>query len=336
MSYNDFDVDKARELREKAKDEVKKQSRIGLIATMLPSLLLVALIIYALAQLLSTPEPATRYFYAVIGFLAVITHLGLWATYGLDARILILLKEIKQLRLDFLAERETPLARATGGAESLSPWAAGAIRPKFFATAIVTLCVLGGAFGMFVATHMRHNRPETFGGQEVAEVHVTADGTFRVHSRISISKCASNVASIPLHIPQPGATLESVTVGGRSIPFAPVRDEEDTYTIMPGLPEHALRNATIEVVWSPQEEDIRVKNGVRYFDLPLRGVIPITAYTANAVIDDGAPYQFAYGELVTPSVRSTNLYWTRRSDGTYHQDPMGTCGVAVKEIADSL
>jgi len=332
MSYEDFDVDKARELREKAKESFVKQSRKSLIGTLLASLPLMALVCFAGMQWGRAPEPESRMFYSGLMLLGIVVNAGLWAVHALDARLLLVLKEAKQLRLDFLSSQEAPFARATGGAESLSTWTAEALQPRVLALVVAALCVLGGGLAFF-ADKMTHSYPEAFGGQEVVEAHVTPEGTFRVCSRISITKCADNVASIPLHLPQPGATLESVTIGGRRIPFEPIPDKEDTYAVMPGMPEMALKNAVLEVVWSPQAADIRIKGDRRHFNLQLQGMVPITAYTANAVIDDGAPYQFAYPDM--SSVRSLNLYWTLRQGEDYREESMGCCTIAIETMASS-
>ena len=287
---------------------------------------------FALVNWVQPNDPESRTFYGLAFFLGLLANMILWAFYGLDARLLFLLKEIKQLRLDFLSSQKAPLERATGGAESLSTWAAQALKPKVLFIVMMTMCVLAAGIAG-VSYELTRNRPEVFGGQEVVEVHVTPDGMFRVHSRISITKCADNVASIPFHIPQPGATLESVSIGGRRIPFDPVPDKKDTYIILPGMPENALKSAVLEVVWSPPAADIKIEGDRRCYNLPLQGIIPFTAYTANAVIDDGVPYQFAYGDLV--STKSFNMFWSKRSDRDYSENSLGSCTVAIQAIPNT-
>lgn len=327
MSYDDFDIDKARELRARAKDSFIKQSRRSLIGTLVGSLPFIALVLFASAKWGRAGVSETGLLYALIMLVALIMTQGLWAAYGLDARLLLLLKEIKQLRLDLLSSQEAPPERATGGVESITTWAAEALKPKVFFPILLALCGLAGGIGL-LADSMTNKHSELFGGQEVVEVHVTPEGQFRVVSRISITKCGDNVASTPLHLPQPGATLESVSIGGRSIPFAPVPDKKDTYTILPGMPENALKNTTLEVVWSPQAADVKINGNSRGFSLQLQGIIPVTAYTANAVIEDGAPYQFAYPGKA--SLKSLNLFWTKRPAWDYYGNPMGCCGVAIE------
>ncbi len=329
MTHDDFDIDKAREIRERAKGGFFKESRKSLMGTLLFSLPFSALITFAGANWAQPTEPELRVFYGLVFLLGLLMSTVVWAVYGLDARLLFLLKEIKQLRLDFLSSAEAPPESATGGAESLSVWAVGALKPKaliIVVTVFSTLAALGGV----LAYELSHKYSKAFGGQEIVEVHVTPEGMFRVCSRISITKCAANVAAIPFRIPQPGATLESVAVAGRRIPFTPVPDKKDTYTVMPGLPEEALKNAVLEVVWTPQMEDIRIRGDCRYFSLRLQGIIPFTSFTANAVIDDGAPYQFAYPDTAT--VKSLNLFWSRRPYKGYYGNAMGSCEIAIQAI----
>lgn len=206
------------------------------------------------------------------------------------------------------------------------------LKPSVLFIVVIAVSVLASVGGL-VAYNLTHKYSETFGGQEVVEVHVTPDGMFRVVSRISITKCAANIASIPLHLPQPGAILESVTIGGRGIPFEPVPEKPDTYSILPGMPEEALKNALLEVVWSPPAADIKMEGDHRQYRLPLQGIIPFTAYTANAVIDDGAPYQFEYPGKA--SFKNLNLFWTKRSDEGYSGYSLGTCDIAIQPIPNT-
>ncbi|MCP4645087.1 MAG: hypothetical protein GY851_31885 [bacterium] len=329
MSYDDFDIDKARDLREKAKKSLLRQSRKNLVVTLLSSLVLVALVSFAVIQRMWALDSEGRVFYSMLALFGLLMNTALWAVYALDARILFVLKETKQLRLDVLSCGEAPSERATGGAESFSTWTSDVLQPKVQALVVILICVVASAFA-FIANAMTSRYPEEFGGQEVAEVHVTPEGAFRVVSRISITRCPANVSEIPLRIPQPGATLESVAIDGRDIPAVPVPDKADTYTILPGLPKNALMSATVEVVWSPKAADIEIEDDHRSFNLQLRGMIPINAYALNAIIDDGASYRFAYGD---PSYeKGFNQYWTLRSDGGYHDRPMGSCGVHVDAI----
>lgn len=329
MSYEDFDVDRARELRQKATGGITKEARKSLLITLMSTLPFIAVIGFAAAKWATAGEPELRMFYLLLGLVGLLMHTGAWAVCGMDARILVLLKEIKQLRLDRLSAHDSPPERASGGAESLSVWAVAGLKPKVLFIAIIGVSLLAGGFAL-VTNEWAQRHPRTFGGQEVAEVRVDSDGMFRVHSRISITRCADNVASIPIRLPQPNAVIESVTIDGRKIPFEPRPGIHDAYTIMPGLPEEALKKAMLEVVWSPPPADITGEDGVRQFSLPMQGLIPTKAYAANVVIDEDAPYQLAYGDRFRG--KSTNLFWTKRSSGEYLHEPLGTCGIAIKPI----
>ncbi len=329
MSVNDFDMEKARELREKAKGPFVSRLRKEFLTTLFATVPFLVLAIYATARWAQTwgTVPTPPLFYALIYGFVILYLAGLWTSYSTNARLLLVLKEIKQLRLDFLTSQDAPLESATGGAESLAPtWADLAARPKRFAVfvaAVFLVPLLTTSAYMIVKDNYRRMHwaeYETFGGQEMLNVHVTADGRARAVSRVSVTKCPSLVATMPIYIAQPDATLESITVDGRSISYDADPEKPNTYNIMPELPENALKNAAIEVVWSFPLTDMR--------QIQIRGVIPVNSYAINAVIDPGAPYQFSDHE----GRRTFNLYWTKTSDGSYRAQNAGTCGIGVEPV----
>jgi hypothetical protein len=163
---------------------------------------------------------------------------------------------------------------------------------------------------------------EPFGGQEVVEAHVTADGKIRAFSRICITSIDTGYSHIPLTLPQPGATLESVTIGGREAAFVPNPDKEDAYAVMHSLPKKALMNALLEVVWSIPLADTNAGDNCPRF--PLKGVIPVKAYAVNFVLDDDAPYRFG-GKFA--HARSINAFWSQQPRYTACQ--MGYCGLGL-------
>ena len=325
MSYDDFDVDRARELREKAKDGFAKECRKTLLATIAVSVPIMALIAFAAVNWAQPANAEARMFYALVGLLGLLLNMLLWAVLGLDVRMLFLLKEMKLLRLDTAVAGDQASARATGGAESLSVWKMAAIKP--WVLPAITLGALLVYAGCATLTHrFVHYYNDSFGGEEVVEVHVAQDGSLRVVSRVNITRCAANPATVPLRIPQPGATLQSVSVDGRPIPFEAVPGQPDTYAVMPGLPENALTKATLEVVWAPPAEQIKTQGEGRQFTLRIRSMVPFTYYAANAVIDPGAPYEFSGP---TAKVRSYNMFWSRRPTSDYYEGEMGTCGLEI-------
>ncbi|MCX5769382.1 MAG: hypothetical protein NTZ09_03795 [Candidatus Hydrogenedentes bacterium] len=336
MSLNDFDMNKARELREKVKAPFIRQVRKEFLTTLLATVPFMVLAVYATsrwAQTWGTTETPPMFYAMVYGFVLLFL-VQLWGSYASSARLLLILKEVKQLRLDFLASQETP-EPAIGGAESamgdaeafVPNWPVMAVRPKrialLVATVFVLVPILASVAYMQVDNYRRIHWAdyEAFGGQEMLNIHLTADGRARAFSRISVTKCPSLVASIPIHIAQPDATLESITVDGRTIPFDPVPGQANTYTLMPGLPENALKNAVLEVVWSFPPKDMG--------KIQLEGLIPINSYAVNAVIDPGAPYQFSGKEA---GRKTFNLFWTKRSDGGYTAKKLGTCGIGIEPL----
>jgi len=168
----------------------------------------------------------------------------------------------------------------------------------------------------------RLQQAELLEGQEVVEAHVTADGKIRAFSRVSITRIDVGFSHIPLTIPQPGATLESVTLGGRELPFKPVPDKSDTYAVMHSMPKKALLDSMLEVVWSIPLADM--KGGAKCPMFPLQGVIPVVAYTVNIVLDDDAPYQFG-GKFA--GAKSYNTFWSQPSRAT--ACGMGYCGIGL-------
>jgi hypothetical protein len=329
MSLNEFDMNKARELREKVKAPFIRQVRKEFLTTLLATAPFMVLAVYATArwaQTWGTTETPPMFYAMVYGFV-VLFLVQLWGSYAWSARLLLILKEVKQLRLDFLASQETPES-AMGDAEAFVPtWPVMAMRPKRIALLVATVFVLVPILASVAYTQVDNYRRihwadyEAFGGQEMLNVHLTADGRARAFSRISVTKCPSLVASIPIHIAQPDATLESITVDGRTIPFDPVPGQANTYTLMPGLPENALKNAVLEVVWSFPPKDMA--------KIQLEGLIPINSYAVNAVIDPGAPYRFNGKEAGRKTV---NLFWTKRSDGGYTAKTLGACGIGIEPL----
>jgi hypothetical protein len=330
MSYDDFDVDRARELREKATSGITREARKSLLLTLFASLPIMAVICYAGGKLPLAETPELRMFYLLLLLVGLLMNTGMWAVCGMDARILLLWKEIKHLRLDQLSAQGTPPERASGGAETISVWAAAGLKPRLLFLVAIVAIVLGSTSAL-VSNLWAYKHKETFGGQEVAEVHVTPEGMFRVHSRISITRCADKVSAITLQLPHPGAVLESVSIDGREVPVAPVPEAGDAYTIMPGMPEEALRNSMIEAIWSPPAADVAIDGGQRRFNLRLQGLIPVKAYAANVVIEEGAPYRLT--DDYQSSGNSANLYWTKRSRGGYAREPLGYCSIVVEQIA---
>lgn len=193
---------------------------------------------------------------------------------------------------------------------------------------LICLIVLAAA-GIVVGTDVVRGGAASFGGQEVVEVHITPDGLLRAISRVSITRCPANVTYIPIHIPQGGAHLEAVIVGGRSVPFKSSEDlaesTPNTYYAMPSLPEKAFRDAVVEITWSIPLERIRTESGILEF--PLRSVVPTKSFAVNVVIDEGAPYRFG-GKF--SGANDFNLFWVKRD--RYFGGAMGSCRIELVPI----
>jgi len=182
--------------------------------------------------------------------------------------------------------------------------------------------LIAGAVAMSQWVIHRLRQIEPFGGQEVVEAHVTADGKIRAFSRICITSIDTGYSHIPLTLPQPGAALESVRIGGREVASMPVPDKKDTYAVMHSLPKKALMDALLEVVWSIPLVDMKAEDEGPWF--PLKGVIPVKAYAVNVVLDDDAPYQFG-GKFA--NARSYNAFWSQQP--RYTACRMGYCGLGL-------
>ncbi|MBX7259692.1 MAG: hypothetical protein K1Y02_25270 [Candidatus Hydrogenedentes bacterium] len=200
---------------------------------------------------------------------------------------------------------------------------------------VVCLIVLAGAalaLSVNVASSATNFRSHAFGGQEVVDAHITADGLLRAYSRVSITKCPDDVSYIPIRVSQPGATLESVAFDGRKVSFAPDDEhaEEGAYRVMPGLPENALKSAVMEITWSMPLDKVE-SGGPNSYQFHLRGAIPISSYTANVILDEGVPYAFG-GKFA--NVPAYSMFWTKHTGRSYFDGEMGTCGIGLvkKEI----
>lgn len=332
MSEKSFDTERARVLREQATGTFAKLIRQGLVSTVLLTIPCIALLSYAGMRWGSAGDPETARYWSLLYFLGFIFLVVIWAILAITGRQLFLVKEIKQLRLDFLEAREISPQAATGGAESFVEWTGMALRPKAVGMLMAGVG-MAAAVGTFVVSqsiesYLRANSStfESFGGQEVVDFHVMADGRLRAYSRVSITKCPSSIALLPIHIVQPGAVLESAAIGGREVPFSPEPGKEGVYSLMPGLPENALMNATLEVVYLLPA--VAKKGETLKFEL--QGLVPITSYAANVLIEPGAPYRFSGEELGAKTLLP--LFWTRRPAATYDDKYLGYCGIGVEPV----
>jgi hypothetical protein len=118
---------------------------------------------------------------------------------------------------------------------------------------IMAVCLaLAGGGGFFLIFGSHPSEPP-FGGDEVAEWHITANGTVLVRSRISLSKCPSHRAFMPIELPYESGKIESISLDGRSVQHVDVPEGCES---KPGIyvaldtPSAVLRNALIEIVWS--------------------------------------------------------------------------------------
>jgi len=330
MSEHPFDYERARALREQTTDTYSKLLRQGLIANVLITVPFAMLLSYAMVQCASSPDPAVVRHWALVYFLSFLFITLIWSILAITGRQLFLVKEIKQLRLDLLAVRNVPPEAATGGAESFSPWSGVALRPKMLGLLMGAVCG-GAALLTFAANEgIQHylrthwSTYESFGGQEVVDVHVTPEGRIRAYSRVSITKCPSSIQSMPIRIAQPGAVLESVTIAGRDVPFSPDPGKDGVYNLMPGLPENALKNAMLEAVYLLP---VTLGGEQKLVKFQLEGLIPFSSYAANVLIEKGAPFRFGdkWGDET-----HTPLFWTKRSDGSYGHKGMGCCSIPIK------
>lgn len=331
MSYDDFDLNKARELREKAKAPFTRQIRKAFLSAIFSTAPFVVLACFASIKWAANIESGLSPVYLGLYLCGLLFIFLIWAFYRLNVQLVFLLKEMKQLRWDFLAARDEPAELASGDAESFSMWPVKAVRPSVIALLLIGVFVvlpLATAFAYSSAqSYMHQHRSEfdQFGAQEMVDLHVTVDGRVRAFSRISITKCDGNVMMVPIQLSQPGAVLESVTVDGRKVVYMPEPGKEGMYRIMSGLPENALKNALLEVIWSLPAADIVGK--CSWFQL--RGLLPLNAYSVNISIDEGAPYRFDGKDAAQ---KSCWLFWTKYPVGQYNSNGIGSCGVSIVPV----
>ncbi len=155
MSHAEFDAEKARELREHATGAFVKQTRRGAFAVLLaisPFLILAA---FAGIRWGNATEAESRTLYAVLYLISVQMAALLGLGFFLKLRFILVMKEIKQLRMDTLAEGKRSGVPPLGGAESLyslrmlgiAPWTLFVLIPLFaVATAAIALPFAGGTY----------------------------------------------------------------------------------------------------------------------------------------------------------------------------------------------
>lgn len=328
MSLNDFDLERAREVREKVKDSYAKEMRRLLLQSCLGMVPFALLLIYACISWALAIEPSRYLVYLTLYMLGILALMITGASYHTTARIMVLLKEIKQTRLDLCASGNLPTESATGGAESFSVWLPESIKPKTFILAVTLILSLVGVVGAVGAEkylrYRNHSENPTmaFGGQEVADAHITADNRVRTFCRINITKCPMNIGEMHIHVPK-GAKLESVTFDGRPAAAVPTQDDCEGYLVVPGMPESTLRKALLEVVWSVPIESVAGKPG--WFEL--KSTIATNAYWANVVFDEGAKYRFS-GTFA--DTKAGNMFWTRNNSKYWRN--FGTCGADLVPV----
>jgi hypothetical protein len=327
MSYDEFDLNKARDVREKTTNAYRRHMRLDFLRTALGSIPVVVLICYGALGWARAEDAEGVRFYGVLYLLGVILLLAVWGLHALTIRIMLLSKDLRLVRLDILASKETPPAAATGGAESLNPWRAHGMQPWVAALIFATVFVVVPLATSFAYSSLRPQYPyafEDFGGEEVANAHITADDRLRVVSRTVLTRHPPTVLALPIRVSRPGATLESVTLDGRDLPFESDPETPDLYSALTGVPALALDHAMLEVVWSLPLEEAAL-NGA--FNLPLQGTLPVRHYALNAVVDAGAPYIIGpfWGTTWT---KSGTLFWSERPG--YDAGAFGTAGAGLR------
>lgn len=327
MSYDDFDLDRAREVREKATGVYRRHMRLEFLLAALGSVPVVALICYGALGWARAVDPEGARFSGMLYLAGAAFLLAVWGLHALSVRIMLLSKDVRLFRLDFLTSRETPPAAATGGAESVGSWRTHGMPPWAAALIFAAVFVAVPLATSFAYSSLRPQYPysfEDFGGEEVANAHITADNRLRMVSRTVLTKYPPTVLSLPIRVAQPGATLESVRLDGRDLPWEPDPGTPGQYAALTGVPALALDHALLEVIWSVPIDDVTVDGA---FSLPLQGTLPVRHYTLNAVVDEGVPSLI--GPLWgTTWTRSGTLFWSDRPG--YDTGTFGTAGAGLR------
>ena len=165
-----------------------------------------------------------------------------------------------------------------------------------------------------------------FGGHEVAEWHITAEGRVRVHSRISVSKCWANATLMPIVLPYESGKIEAALLDGRPVEHTnvpPGLECEPGLYIALNTPGPALRNSLVEVIWSFPFDELPWEDG--YYRIRLRGLIPVKSYALVAILDEGCGFELSGDH---PELRITQPFsWMGQK---YMSCEMGTCGLAMR------
>ena len=326
MSYDDFDLDRARELRERAKDVFVRQVRRDFIKTALVSVPAMALVAYGAIEWATATTVEDARFHGTLYLLGALLFLGLWGLHAVTMQGLLLAKEIRLVRLVLQTATERAPSFPTGGAESLNWWGALRSRPWLVLLAAAMVIV---AVPMAVSfTHSAHRLQypytfEDFGADEVVSVHITADERLRAVARLVVTKHPREALSLPIRVAQPGATLESVTLNGRELPVTLDEDDGSLYAALTGVPASMLKDAVVEVVWGAPLHEAMEGDAVQFH---LGGTLPVRRYAINVIVDDGAPY--VAGPFDETWQKSGTVFWTGSSD--YKSRQMGSAWVVLR------
>ncbi len=136
-----FDVEKARELREQATARYRKAARATAYWAAALCVPLLVLASYAAIRWSHATDFDQKVMYAI---LYILSFAGcLLIELGLEGRLrnVLLMKEIKQLRLDLLESSNLPLEQAAGGVESLGMWKLAGFSRKGIVTTFLLLVI---------------------------------------------------------------------------------------------------------------------------------------------------------------------------------------------------
>jgi len=126
-----------------------------------------------------------------------------------------------------------------------------------------------------------------FEGRQMDKWHVTTSGDIRANCSLTIVKTPADSAKIPISLPYSTGKLESVKIGEAVLSYDDLG--KGKYEVVLPAEWMTLNNRTIEVVWTIPITSL--KRGVGGFRAELSGLIPLTSYWLDVILEDNCGYE---------------------------------------------
>jgi hypothetical protein len=157
-------------------------------------------------------------------------------------------------------------------------------------------------------------------GRQIDKWHLTISRDIAAHCSLTIDKILTDAVKIVICLPYAAGKLQSAKIGEDELPYNDLGKGKYELT----LPANwtGLDNKTIEVAWTIPLD--LLDRGAGGFRTELSGLIPLTSYSLDLVLDDGCGYE----NMTDASLRQTRPFWGNAPKATMR---FGTCGLMIQK-----